>query len=75
MLERFYSNKTEKDLRKMFNIYSALLILSLIIPILLSIIAYFMNGKVSLSFLFPFVIVLIWSSLNVDYLKKKLKIN
>jgi hypothetical protein len=73
MLEKLYANKSEKDLKSLFNIYSGLLIVSIIIPIIMSVLGYIVNGKITLSYLLPFLVILLWSTFNVDYLKKKLK--
>lgn len=70
MLAKLYSKKSEKELKTLFNIYVALIIVSFIAPILFSILGYVMNGEVHLSYALPFVVVLIWSVLNVDYLRK-----
>ena len=75
MLDKLYTNKSEKELKTLFNLYAGLLIVSIVIPILFSVFGYVVNGKINLSYLLPFVVILLWSSLNVDYLKKKLKKN
>lgn len=72
MLEKIYSNKSEKEIRTLYVIYIALLIVSIIMPILLSIFGFYLTGNTHLSNFWPFIVILFWSSLNVDYLKKKL---
>jgi hypothetical protein len=72
MLKELYLNKTDKELKSFLNLYSGLLISTIIIPIILTIISYFLSGKIQFSYIIPIVIVMIWSVINVDYLKKKL---
>jgi membrane protein YdbS with pleckstrin-like domain len=72
MLKEMYLNKTDKELKNMLNLYSALLISTIIIPIILTTISYFLSGKIQFSYIIPFVIVMVWSVINVVYLKNKL---
>ncbi len=75
MLEKLYENKTDKQLKSSLNIYAALLILSIIIPIIFICIGYFTSGRLQLSRSVTFIIIIIWCSINVNYLKKALKKN
>ena len=71
MLEKLYASKTENELKSAFKLYSALLILSFVMPIIFSIVSYFLNGKISFTYNVPFIIVMIWSLMNVTYLKNR----
>ena len=73
MLEKFYAGKTEKELKSYLNVYSALLILSIVMPILFNAISFYINGTTHLKASLIFVLIFIWSVINFDYLKNKLK--
>ncbi len=73
MLEKFYAGKTEKELKSMLNLYSALLILSIVLPILFNLVSYYINGKTYLKVSIIFILLIIWSFINVEYLKNRLK--
>ena len=72
MLKELYLNKTDKELKYMLSIYSAILISTIIMPIILTTISYFLSGKIQFSYILPIVIAMIWSVINIDYLKKEL---
>jgi FtsH-binding integral membrane protein len=72
MLKEFYSNNTDKELKNMLKWYSALLISTIVMPIILTTISYFLSGKIQFSYIIPFVIVMIWSVIIVVYLENKL---
>jgi membrane protein YdbS with pleckstrin-like domain len=74
MLEKLYKDSSEKTLKNALIIYYALAIVSFVLPILVSIVGYFLNGKIYLNNIFIFLIILIWSLFNVEYLKKQTKI-
>ena len=73
MLEKLYSNKTEEELKSFLNIYAAILIVSIVIPILFSTIGYFMSGKTQLTSFKLLIVVIPWSLYNAVYLKKRIK--
>ena len=74
MLEKLYRNLSEKNLKSALTIYYSLLIVSIVLPILSIIVGYFLNGKIYFNYyLIIFLIILIWSLFNVEYLKNKLK--
>lgn len=75
MLEKLYSNKTEKELKSFLNIYAAILIVSIVLPILFSTIGYFISGKIHLTSFKLLIVVIPWSLYNAVYLKKRVKIN
>jgi hypothetical protein len=65
MLKEFYSNDTDKELKNRLKWYSALLISTIILPIILTTISYFLSGKIQFSYIIPFVIVMVWSVIKV----------
>lgn len=73
MLEKIYGNKTESELKFVLKIYTALLIVSLLLPILFNLIFFYINGKTNFKVSIVFILIFIWSLLNVDYLKKRKK--
>jgi membrane protein YdbS with pleckstrin-like domain len=74
MLEKIYEKSSKKKLKSILSIYYALLINSIVLPILFLIIGYFLNGKIYFkNLLIVFVVIFIWSLFNVEYLKKKIK--
>lgn len=73
MIEKLYSDKTEKDLKFALNLYNALLVVSIMMPILFSTFSYITDGKINLIYLIPFVCVFVWSLFNINYLKKRVK--
>jgi len=46
MLKELYLNKTDKQLKSILNLYTALLIMSFVMPIIFTAISYFLNGKI-----------------------------
>lgn len=73
MLEKIYHDKSESDLKKLLNLYSALIFLSFLIPIIIGIASQILIERVNFSFTIPFLLVLLWSLINVNFLKRKLK--
>ncbi|HAO51457.1 MAG TPA: hypothetical protein DCR35_20355 [Runella sp.] len=71
-VKKMYSNKTDKQLKSMLSLYSGLLISCIVMPIFISIVGYFLNGKTYFLEISPFIIIMIWSLINVNYLKNKL---
>ena len=71
MLEKLYGNKTEKELIFFRKLYTALLIVVVSLLVVFNGISYFLWGNFHLIPSIVFIIVLFWSALNVDYLKKK----
>ncbi|VXB74661.1 conserved hypothetical protein [Flavobacterium sp. 9R] len=71
MLEKLYGNKTEKELFFFRKLYTALLIVVASLLVVFNGISYFLWGNFHLIPSIIFIIVLFWSALNVDYLKKK----
>ena len=72
MLEKLYRNNTEKELKLLQKLYTALLIVVVSLLVIFNGISYFLWGNFHLIPSITFIIVLFWSALNVDYLKKKL---
>jgi FtsH-binding integral membrane protein len=73
MLEKLYASKTEKDLKSALNLYYALLIVSIVMPILFNVFSYYINGKIHLTKSMIFILISIWSLFNIDYLKNRFK--
>ncbi|TDP59408.1 hypothetical protein [Flavobacterium dankookense] len=73
MLDKLYTNKTEKELKSTLNVYTSLLIVSVLMPIVLITMSYILNGKAQFKYLIIFILVFLWSLINVDYLKKRVK--
>ena len=71
MLDKFYSAKSEKDLKSLQKLYTALLIVAISLLIVFNGISYFLSGKFHLIPSILFIIIMFWSALNIDYLKKK----
>ena len=71
MLDKIYSTKSEKDLKSLQKLYTALLIVAVSLLIIFNLISYFLSGNFHLFPSILFVIIIFWSALNVDYLKKK----
>lgn len=72
MFEKLYENNTEKELNFFRKLYTALLIVVVSLLIIFNAISYFLWGNFHLIPSIIFIILLFWSALNVDYLKKKL---
>ena len=71
MLDKFYSAKSEKDLKSLQKLYTALLIVAVSLLIVFNGISYFLSGNFHLIPSILFIIIIFWSALNIDYLKKK----
>jgi hypothetical protein len=72
MLDKIYTSKTNKQLQFALNLYSALFIVSIVMPIILATMSYLLNGKIQYTNIIIFSIIIIWSSINIKFLKKKL---
>jgi hypothetical protein len=72
MLDKIYTSKTNKQLQSALNLYSALFIVSIVMPIILATMSYLLNGKIQYTNIIIFSIIIIWSSINIKFLKKKL---
>lgn len=71
MLEKLYGNNTEKELKLLQKLYTALLIVVVSLLVVFNGISYFLWGNFHLNRSIIFIIVLFWCALNIDYLKKK----
>ena len=71
MLDKFYFAKSEKDLKSLQKLYTALLIVAVSLLIVFNGISYFLSGNFHLIPSILFIIIIFWSALNIDYLKKK----
>jgi hypothetical protein len=72
MLKEMYSNKTDKQLKFILGLYSGLLILSVVLPIIFTTISYFLSGKIHFTSIVIFIVIMILSLININYLKKRL---
>jgi|GEM_PF-2175807 len=72
MLKEMYSNKTDKQLKSILGLYSGLLILSVVLPIIFTAISYFLNGKIHFTTIISFIVIIILSLININYLKNRL---
>jgi hypothetical protein len=72
MLDKIYTSKTNKQLQSALNLYSAVFIVSIVMPIILATMSYLLNGKIQYTNIIIFSIIIIWSSINIKFLKKKL---
>jgi uncharacterized membrane protein len=72
MFEKLYENNTEKELIFFRKLYTALLIVVVSLLVVFNGISYFLWDNFHLIPSIIFIILLFWSALNVDYLKKKL---
>ena len=68
-----YSNSTEKQLKDYLDLYSGLLISCVVLPIIFTIVSYYLNGRANFSYIKIFIIVITWSIINVYYLRNLLK--
>ena len=71
MLDKFYSNKSEKDLKSLQKLYTALLIVAVSFLIVFNGISYLLTANFHLIPSILIIIIIFWSALNIDYLKKK----
>ena len=72
MLDKIYASKSAKDLKFLHKLYTALLIVSVSLLLILNGISYLLSSNFQKNPSILLLIVLFWSALNVDYLKKKL---
>jgi archaellum biogenesis protein FlaJ (TadC family) len=75
MLKELYYNKTEKQLKYYLDLYSGLLISCVVMPIIFATVSYFLNSKQHFDYVVPFILVMIWSIINIIYLKKMVNNN
>ncbi|CAN0597175.1 unnamed protein product, partial [Ectocarpus sp. 12 AP-2014] len=69
-----YENISEKGLKQDLAVYGGLAISAFILPILMIAFQYFLFGKISFSkIFFIFLVILLWSLFNIDYLQKRIK--
>ncbi|PIB28406.1 hypothetical protein BFP77_09520 [Maribacter sp. 4U21] len=74
MLDSIYENFSEKSLKQDLAIYGGLLISAIVLLIVILVVEYFVYGKISLNkLMIIFLIILLWSLFNIDYLKKRLR--
>lgn len=71
MLDKFYSTKSAKDLKSLQKLYTALLIVAISLLIIFNVISYFLSSNFQKIPSILFIIIIFWSALKVDYLKKK----
>ncbi len=72
MLNKFYSNKSEKDLKYFLKIYTSLLIVAIALLILTNALSYFfLSTNFQIGPSIGFAVVIFWSALNIDFLKEK----
>jgi hypothetical protein len=71
MLHKLYSKTSQKDINAMLKLYTALLIVSVILIVVMNGLSYFfLSGDLQLKPSIGLLIVIAWSGINVDYLKK-----
>ena len=76
MLDNIYENFSDKGLKQALAVYGGLLISAITIPIVILAVEYFLNDKISFNkIMIIFLVILLWSLFNIDYLKKRLKTN
>jgi hypothetical protein len=73
MLEKLFGSKTEKDLKFLLKLYYALLINSIVLPLLFNTISYYLSQKIYLTYSMTFILITLWSLFNINYLKINLK--
>ena len=74
MLDKIYKNSSEKGLKQALVVYGGLVISAIILPIVFLAIEYYLNGKIYFSkTVIIFLIIVLWSLINIDYLKKRMK--
>lgn len=73
MLDKFYSNKSEKELKSLLKLYSGLLIVAITLLIVFNGLSYFLSGNFHLVPSVLFIVIIFWSVLNIDYLKKRIE--
>jgi hypothetical protein len=71
MQNKLYSKKSQKDLNAMLKLYTAMLIVSVVLVLALNTLSYFfLSGDLQLKPSIGLLLVIVWSAINVDYLKK-----
>ncbi|WP_424003556.1 hypothetical protein [Maribacter sp. IgM3_T14_3] len=76
MLDNIYENFSDKGLKQALAVYGGLLISAITIPIVILAVEYFLNDKISFNkVMIIFLVILLWSLFNIEYLKKRLKTN
>jgi FtsH-binding integral membrane protein len=71
MHHKLYSKTSQKDINAMLKLYTALLIVSVILIVVMNGLSYFfLSSDLQLKPSIGLLIVIAWSGINVDYLKK-----
>ncbi|ADY28196.1 hypothetical protein Celly_0361 [Cellulophaga lytica DSM 7489] len=74
MLDSIYENFSDKGLKQALAVYGGLVISTVAIPIVILVVEYFLNDKISFNkIMIIFLVIFLWSLFNIDYLKKRLK--
>lgn len=74
MLDKIYENFSEKSLKQALAVYGGLLISAIVLPIVLFVVEYILNRKIHFSnIMIIFLVTILWSLFNIDYLKKRVK--
>lgn len=73
MLAKLYASKTDKELKTLLHIYTAVIIVCIVLPLLFIAIGYFLHGKIEVTSFKLLIVVIPWSAYNADYLNKRLK--
>ena len=71
MLKNLYSNKTKKELNFFLSLYTGLLILCILLPVIFSLIGYLINDKIYFSSIF--LLLAVFCTFNIYTLRKILK--
>ncbi|WP_033408166.1 hypothetical protein [Psychroflexus tropicus] len=71
MLNKLYSKTSQKDLNAMLKLYTALIIVSAVLVLVMNSLSYlFLSCDSQLKPSIGLLLVIAWSAINVDYLKK-----
>ncbi len=74
MLDKMYEKFSEKSLKQALVVYGGLLISAIVLPIVFFVVEYFLNGKIHFSnIMIIFLVIILWSLFNINYLKKRVK--
>ena len=74
VLDKMYENFSEKSLKQALAVHKGLLISVIVLPIVLFIVEYFLNDKIHFSnSMIIFLVIILWSLFNINYLKKRVK--
>lgn len=73
MLDKIYTNKSEKDLKFSLKIYIALLVVAVGLILILNGFSYFLlSGNFHLGPSILLLVIVFWSAFNIDYLKTRI---